>query len=178
MTALLDIFMHRRPAVGLGTLLRHLLDLLDGDVQRCYDELGLDYRPRYTPVVVALLDHGPRSIQDIARTARITHSAASQTVAQMAGKGLVHVKPGHDLRHRVVHVGRKLEQMLPALRRQWAAAAAAAAALDAELPTGLAEVANAAIEALERVPFKARMQAAGRAKRVRKPREAVDAQAG
>lgn len=170
--------MPQPPAVGLGTLLRHLLDLLDGDVQRAYDELGLDYRPRYTPVVVALLDLGPSSIQDLAKAARITHSAASQTVAQMAGKGLVHVKPGHDLRHRVVHVGTKLEQMLPTLRRQWAAAAAAAAALDAELPTGLAEVANAAIQALERVPFRARMRTARRAKRVRPSPEGIDAQAG
>jgi DNA-binding MarR family transcriptional regulator len=169
---------HQPPAVGLGTLLRHLLDLLDGDVQRVYDALGLDYRPRYTPVVLALLGLGPSSIQDIARAARITHSAASQTVAQMAEKGLVHVRPGHDLRHRVVHVGRKLEQMLPTLRRQWAVAAAAAAALDAELPTGLAEVANAAIEALERVPFRERMRTAGRAKRARKSQEGIDAQIG
>ena len=170
--------MPQPPAViGLGTLLRHLLDLLDGDVQRVYDELGLDYRPRYTPVVAALLDLGPSSIQDIARAARITHSAASQTVAQMAEKGLVNVRRGHDLRRRVVHVSRKLEQMLPTLRRQWAIAAAAAAALDAELPTGVAAVANAAIEALERVPFKARMRTAGRARRVRRSQEEIDAQA-
>ena len=164
-------------AIGLGTLLRHLLELLDGEIQRAYDELGLDYRPRYTPVVAALLDLGPSSIQDIARAARITHSAASQTVAQMADKGLVRVRPGRDLRHRVVHVGTKLEPMLPALRRQWTAAAAAAAALDAELPCGLSEVARAAIEALERVPFRARMRTAGRARRVRKLREEIDAQA-
>lgn len=168
---------HLSAAIGLGSLLRHLLELLDGDVQRAYDELGLDYRPRYTPVVLALLDLGPSSIQDIARAARITHSAASQTVAQMADKGLVRVRSGRDLRHRVVHVGTKLEQMLPALRRQWAAAAAAAAALDTELPSGLTEVARAAIEALERVPFRARMRTAGRARRVRKLREEIDAQA-
>jgi DNA-binding MarR family transcriptional regulator len=164
-------------AIGLGTLLRHLLELLDGEVQRAYDALGLDYRPRYTPVVAALLELGPSSIQDIARAAHITHSAASQTVAQMAAKGLVRVKAGRDLRHRVVHVGPKLEPMLPALRRQWAAAAAAAAALDAELPSGLADVVKAAIEALERVPFRARMRTAARAKRVRPSQEQIDAQA-
>jgi DNA-binding MarR family transcriptional regulator len=164
-------------AIGLGTLLRHLLDLLDGDVQRVYDELGLDYRPRYTPVVAALLDLGPSSIQEIAKAARITHSAASQTVAHMAQKGLVDVRQGPDLRRRVVHVSKTLEQMLPTLRRQWAVAAAAAAALDAELPTGLAEVANAAIEALERSPFKARMRTAGQAKRVPRPQEDIDARA-
>jgi DNA-binding MarR family transcriptional regulator len=170
--------MPRRPTVGLGTRLRHLLDLLDGDVQRAYDELGFDYRPRYTPVVVALLDLGPCSIQDIATAAHITHSAASQTVAQMAEKGLVRVAPGHDLRHRVVHVGKTLEPMLPALRRQWAAAAAAAAALDAELPTGLAQVVTAAIEALEREPFRARMRTAIGAKRARTSQETLDVQIG
>jgi DNA-binding MarR family transcriptional regulator len=169
--------MHRSRAVGLGTLLRHLLDLLDGDVQRAYDELGLDYRPRYTPVVVALLDLGPSSIQDIAKAAHLTHSAASQTVAQMAEKGLVQVRAGRDLRRRVVHVGDKLERMLPALRRQWADAAAAAAALDAELPIGLADVAAAAIQALERDPFRTRMRMAARTKRVRRPTEKADAHA-
>ena len=165
-------------AVGLGTLVRHLLELLDGDVQRAYDELGLDYRPRYTPVVIALLDRGPSSIQDIAKAAQMTHSAASQTVAQMAEKGLVHVRAGHDLRRRVVHVGKQLEQMLPTLRRQWALAAAAAAALDEELPTGLAEVVNAAIHALERHPFSARMRTAARTKRPRTSKGERDARVG
>ena len=154
----------RAPLVppGLGTLLRHLLDLLDGDVDRVYAELALDYRPRYTPVVQVLAVHGPCSIQDIARAARITHSAASQTVAQMSAKGLVEVATGQDLRRRIVRLSPKSEQLLPVLRRQWTRAAAAAAALDAELPAPLTEVARAAIDALERVPFRERMRVAGR----------------
>ena len=128
--------------------------------------------------MVALLDLGPSSIQDIAKAAHITHSAASQTVGQMGEKGLVVIKPGRDLRHRVVHVAARLERMLPALRKQWAAAAAAASALDAELPTGLADVVIAAIEALEREPFRARMRTAGRARRVRSPQEGRHAQIG
>jgi len=57
--------------------------------------------------------------------------------------------------------------MRPTLRRQWAATAAAAVALDAELPRGLAEVVTAAIDALERVPFRTRIRTVGRAMRVR-----------
>jgi DNA-binding MarR family transcriptional regulator len=147
---------------GLGTLLRHLIELLDGDLDRAYAALTLDYRPRYTPVVQILAVRGPCSIQEIARSARISHSATSQTVAQMATKGLVEVETGQDLRRRVVRLSPKSEQMLPVLRRQWRLAAAAAAALDAELPTPLTEVAKAAIEALERVPFGERMRIAGR----------------
>jgi DNA-binding MarR family transcriptional regulator len=99
----------------------------------------------------------------------MTHSAASQTVAQMASKGLVHVKPGHDLRRRVVHIGSTLEEMLPTLRRQWAMAAAAAQALDDELPSALGDLVKEAIQALERDPFSARMRTASRAKRLRLP---------
>jgi DNA-binding MarR family transcriptional regulator len=167
-----------QPRPGLGTLLRHLLELLDGDVQRAYDELGLDYRPRYTPVVIALLDRGPSSIQDIASAALMTHSAASQTVAQMARKGLVEVRTGHDLRRRVVHIGKPLEQMLPTLRRQWAMAAAAAQALDEELQTGLGDVVNDAIRALEREPFSTRMRTAVRARRPRISQGVPDARVG
>jgi DNA-binding MarR family transcriptional regulator len=139
-----------------------LLDLLDGDVDRVYAELALDYRPRYTPVVQVLAVRGTCTIQDIARAARITHSAASQTVAQMAARGLVEVGTGQDLRRRIVRLSPKSEEMLPILRRQWTRAAAAAAALDAELPAPLTEVARAAIDALERVPFRERMRIAAR----------------
>jgi DNA-binding MarR family transcriptional regulator len=152
-------------ARGLGTLLRHLLDLLDGDLDQVYAEMGLDYRPRYTPVMRILSEVGPSPIHDVAKAAGITHSAASQTVAQMAALGLVQVQQGHDLRRRIVRLSPKGEQMLPALRRQWSRAAAAVAALDAELPVPLADTVTAAIEALERVPFKERMRVAGKSRR-------------
>jgi DNA-binding MarR family transcriptional regulator len=150
---------------GLGTLLRHLLDLLDGDLDRVYAEIGLDYRPRYTPVIRILSEAGPSPIHDVARAAGITHSAASQTVAQMAARGLVQVQPGQDLRRRIVRLSPKGEQMLPALHRQWSRAAAAVAALDAELPVPLTAAVTAAIKALERVPFKERMRVAGKPRR-------------
>ena len=35
---------------GLGTQLRYLIEVLDGDVAQTYADAGLDYRPRYTPL--------------------------------------------------------------------------------------------------------------------------------
>src|SRR4029077_1334147 len=53
----------------LGTLMRHVLELLDGGVSRVYSDLGVpDYRPRYSPVVRALVECGPLSIRDLAST--------------------------------------------------------------------------------------------------------------
>ena len=70
--------------------MRHVLELLDGDVAQVYSDLGVpDYRPRYSPVVRALVARGPMSIRDLAGAVGVTHSAASQTAAQMARDGLL-----------------------------------------------------------------------------------------
>src|SRR5580692_10666458 len=84
---------------GLGTRMRHVLELLDGDVARVYADLGVpDYRPRYSPVIRALVALGPLSIRDLAGAVGVTHSAASQTAAQMARHGLLTLEPGSPTR--------------------------------------------------------------------------------
>ncbi|MGH9163637.1 MAG: MarR family winged helix-turn-helix transcriptional regulator [Vicinamibacteraceae bacterium] len=152
-----------RDAATLGTLLRHVIELLDGAVEEAYARAGLAYRPRYTPVVRALLALGPASIRAISRHAGITHSAASQTVAQMARRGLVRLRPGGDGRERIVALTSKARAMAPALRRQWAATNRAASRLETELRAPLSEVLRETIRALERRPFAARIEQAGRA---------------
>ena len=75
--------------------MRHVLELLDGDVARIYADLGVpDYRPRYSPVVRALVALGPLSIRDLAGAVGVTHSAASQTAAQMARHACSRWRPG------------------------------------------------------------------------------------
>ncbi|MDT0445788.1 MarR family winged helix-turn-helix transcriptional regulator [Streptomyces johnsoniae] len=146
---------------GLGTRLRHLLDQLESDVATLYPALGLDdYRPRFTPVVRALVALGPRSIRDLAAAIGVTHSAASQTVAQMSRRGLVTLEVGSDARQRVVHLTERARALLPALDAEWAAVEAARADLEAELPYPLGELLTALEAALERRPFRTRIAAA------------------
>lgn len=144
--------------VGLGTLLRHLLDDMDADVASVLADLGTaGFRPRFSPVVRAIVALGPVPIKDIARALGVTHSAASQTVAQMADSGYVELKPGSDARQRVVHLTAKARKLLPAIDAEWAATAAAAAELDAELPFPIAALVPAIAAALERRPFRQRI---------------------
>ena len=144
--------------VGLGTLLRHVLDEMDGDVASVLADLGTPgYRPRFSPVVRALAALGPVPIRDIARAIAVTHSAASQTVAQMAGRGLVTLKPGEDARQRVVHLTARARALLPKIEAEWAATASAAAELDDELPFPLAELVPALAAALQRRSFRQRI---------------------
>jgi DNA-binding MarR family transcriptional regulator len=151
-------------ALGLGTRLRHVLDLLDGDVARVYADLGLaDYRPRFSPVVRAVVALGPSSIRDIARSIGVTHSAASQTVAQMSRCGLVVLEPGEDARQRIVRLTDRARSLLPVIDAEWSATDAAAADLDAELPVPLGEMLAAILRAVERRPMRDRIADAARA---------------
>lgn len=135
----------------LGTRLRHLLELLDGDVAAVYRDLGLEgIRPRFVAIIRALAAAGPSSIRELARTIGVTHSAASQTVAQMSKNGLVTLAPGEDARHRIVRLTRRAERLLPTLEAEWTATAAAASALEAELSFPLSRLIDEALNALHR----------------------------
>src|SRR3954464_5367279 len=93
------------PELGLGTQLRQLLDRMDAAVGQACADVGLrDYRTRYSAVIKALVRTGPAPIRDLARAAGVTHSAGSQTVAEMRRAGLVELTPGADARQRVVQL--------------------------------------------------------------------------
>lgn len=151
------------PSPTLGTLVRHLIELLDGDLEAVYAASGLTWRPRYTPVLRVLMRLGPVSIKVLAQEIGITHSAASQTAAQMVKQRLVALKPGADARERIVVLTARTRQMIPALQRQWAATNAAAAQLDAELSVPLSAVLAEAIAALNQRSFATRISAAATA---------------
>lgn len=145
---------------GLGTQLRHLIDLLDGEVAQQYKDVGLDYRPRYTPIVRALMQLGTASIGQIADAAGITQPAATQTVNLMKKDGLVTVEPGADGRHRIVRLSAQCKELMPVLESCWAATKAAADDLDAQLAVPLSNILNEAILALQEKPFGARISEA------------------
>lgn len=147
-------------ASGLGTRLRHLLELLDGDVAKVYAEHGRpDFRPRFVPFVRAIVERGPCSIRDLAVAVGVTHSAASQTVGHLARQDLVTLEPGADARQRIVALTPRAVSLLPDLDAEWAATEAAIAELEAELPFPLGELVDATVAALRRRPFHERIAA-------------------
>jgi DNA-binding MarR family transcriptional regulator len=148
------------PEELLGTRLRHVLETMDGAVADVYRDLGLPgFRPRYTPIVRLLASVGPRSIRDLARATFVTHSAASQTVAQLAREGYVELRPGRDARQRIVHLTDAGRSVLPILDAEWTATTAAARELEAELPFPLSELITAMTAALARRPMHDRITA-------------------
>ncbi|HEU4948248.1 MAG TPA: MarR family transcriptional regulator [Kribbella sp.] len=145
---------------AVGTQLRHVLELLDGDVAKVYADLGLpEYRPRFSPIVRTLVAEGPRSIRELAAAVGVTHSAASQTVSQLVRAGLVTLEPGADARRRIVHLTQKARDLLPTIEAEWAATTAAMDELEAELTTPLSTVLTELTQALARRPFRTRITA-------------------
>lgn len=145
------------PNATLGTLLRALLDRLDPEVEAAYRAAGLDFRPRFTPVLRALVEQGPQRIKDISVASGLSHSAVSQTVAALQARNWVRLVSGKDGRERIVHLTRASRARLPALREQWARTARAAASLDADLGHPLEDVLRQALHALETRSFGERM---------------------
>lgn len=143
---------------AVGTLLRHAIELLDGGVAESQAASGLtDYRPRYSPFVRTLVADGPLPVRDLAQRVGVTHSAASQTVAQMKRSGLVTQELGDDARQRIVHLTARARDLLPIIETEWASVDTAMRRLDAELPMPLAQLLTLTIEALYRKPFAQRI---------------------
>ncbi len=148
--------------VGLGTLLRQVLDLMDADIAGVLADLGLpDYKPKFSVYLRAVASLGPLPIRDLARATGVTHSAASQVVAELARKGLVDLRPGTDGRQRIVHLTGQARAILPTVEAEWDATACAADELDAELPFPLRELVPAVAAALERRGFRDRILTSG-----------------
>ncbi len=145
---------------GLGTQLRHLIELLDSAVQQAYVDAGLNYRPRYTPVMRVLQQHPSVTIGQLAEMAGITQPAATQTVALMRKEGLLEVVSGEDGRQRLVCLSHQGAALLPRLEECWRATKQAADNLDAELEFPLSACLAQAIEVLEQRSFGERIREA------------------
>ncbi|MEO1339267.1 MAG: MarR family transcriptional regulator [Myxococcota bacterium] len=149
--------MSERNADGLGTQLRRLQELLDGELEKVYRMEHSFYTPRYTPIMKALAMAEPLSIKQIAEQSSVSHSAASQTVAKLQEHGLVVLDVHSDRRSRVVRLSAEGRRLLPWLQTRWRATTQAALLLDQELTHPLRMILAEAIERLEAQSFSDRI---------------------
>ena len=142
---------------GLGTQLRAVTAKLDGDVQSLYDELGIAFRSRFTPVAQHLVCNGPTRVGDLASEIGVSQPAVTQTVAEMIRSGLVAAISGPDRRERLVGLTAQGAAIADRLEPLWGAIEGAARELNAELPMPLAELLGATLHALHREGYKDRV---------------------
>ena len=145
---------------GLGELLRHLGELVDTGAAARYRQIGLDWRPRYTPVLRAMLA-GATTVTEVTQHSRLTQGAVSQTVALMIADGLLTREGVDDGRKSALHLTVRGADLVAALEAHWQHTFTAIATLEADCGHPLRQALVAAIDALHRKGFAERLAEAG-----------------
>jgi DNA-binding MarR family transcriptional regulator len=131
-----------------------LLHDMDDEIARVYADNGiLDLKTHWVPVILKLRTRGPMTITDLAHGLDNTHSAMSQKVAAMRGKGWLTTAPGPDARSKLVSLTAKAEQIADRLAAEWNATEASLEELEAQLPYPLTRVAADIRQVLARQSF-------------------------
>lgn len=138
--------------------LRVLLDAMDHDIARLYEERGVaGIRPRYVMPLIRLGRRGAMTIRELANALDVTHSAMSQTVSALRREGLVRAVPGADARTREVALTQRARAVVPFLEAEWRATEQAVAELEREIPYPLSQVVRDLEAALARRSFRDRI---------------------
>src|SRR4051794_3469029 len=114
---------------GLGELLRYVSELVEQGADEHYRSLGIEYRPRFTPVMRALAA-GAETVTEVTSQTRLTQGAVSQTVKLMDGAGLVERYSLPDGRKSGLRLTAGGKDLLRLLEPHWEATFAAISALE------------------------------------------------
>lgn len=134
--------------------LRRLLDAMDADIARLYNDAQIDgMKPNFVRELIRLDRYGPMTITELAKRGELTHSAMSQKVAAMRAAGLVRTTTGADARSKTVTLTAKAKRITNRLAAEWRATEAAIAELEAEIPYPLTRVVADIAQALQRKSF-------------------------
>lgn len=150
----------REPA-RLSQLFALLRDM-DEAIGELYADRGVgQVRQRFVWPMLRLAHDGPMTITALSRSLGLTHSALSQTVAQMRRAGLVTSRAGADGdgRTRTVALTDQGRELVPLLEAEWRATEAAVRELDDGLAVPLSQVAADLASALAARPFRERLEA-------------------
>lgn len=139
--------------------LSQMLAAMDRDIASLYDDAGIPgLRTRYVGPLIQLSRHEPMTIQQLADSVEVTHSAMSQTAAAMRKAGLVEPAESDDRRARRIRLSGTGRELLPFLEAEWRATEATVRELDAEVPYALRQVVEDIRAALTSRSFKQRLE--------------------
>ena len=115
----MENFFNRAGPMAIGTRLRLLSERLAKDAAQVYRHYGLDFEPRWFPVLYALMENDGQSVSELTSSTGQSQVSVSQIIKAMAAHGLVQLKPSAvDGRKTVVRLTVSARARLPALRQQ------------------------------------------------------------
>ena len=148
--------MTRKIEPGLGELLRYVSELVEYGAQAHYQEMGLQYRARYTPVLRAIRS-GASTVTKITQRSHLTQGAISQTVGQMETDGIICRQRCEDARKSVIQLTQAGKKLVSKLNTHWAATFEAIEQLEEEIGYPLRRVLEDTARALEKQGFSQRL---------------------
>ncbi len=115
----MEKFFDRTGPVAIGTRLRLLSERMAKDAAQVYRHYGLDFEPRWFPVLYALMENDGQSVSELTASTGQSQVSVSQIIKAMAAHSLVQLRPSAaDGRKTVVRLTVSARARLPALRQQ------------------------------------------------------------
>ena len=115
----METFFDRAGPMAIGTRLRLLSERLARDAAQVYRHYGLDFEPRWFPVLYALMENDGQSVSELTQSTGQSQVSVSQIIKAMAAHSLVQLRPSAaDGRKTVVRLTVSARARLPALRQQ------------------------------------------------------------
>lgn len=148
--------MSRKNEPGLGELLRYVSELVELGAEEHYQQMSLNYRARYTPVLRAIRS-GARTVTEITAHTHLTQGAISQTVGQMEAAGVISRQRGEDGRKSVIRLTPSGKKLVAKLDSHWSATFGLIEQLEEEIGYPLRRVLEDTARALERQGFSQRL---------------------
>ena len=115
----MDIYHALGPLI-LGSRLRRLSEYFIAEVNKVYQEQGINFDASWFPVFYLLSENPPVSIREISNTLQVSHSAVSQLISNLRRRNLVDsAVSGNDARRQVVRLSADGQELLHRIKPIW-----------------------------------------------------------
>jgi len=157
----MDDFIRQKGPAFLAHLLRRVSDELVRGATEWYPEAGVDAPPRTTSTLLALDEHGPLGVTEIAGLLRQSHPLVISWIRQLDAAGFIRSRAdAKDGRRTVIALTTRGREQVVRLRKALVSMEAASRRLMDEAAPGLFEAFARMDEASRQVPFARRLRVA------------------
>lgn len=118
-------FYHDLGFLIFGSRLRRMSEYYISEINKVYKEKGIDFEASWFPVFYFLSRKEEVNLREIADELQVSHSAISQLIKNLKGRGLVTTTPSEeDRRQNMVKLTPAGETLLDSLKPVWIAISA------------------------------------------------------
>ncbi|WP_257669128.1 MarR family winged helix-turn-helix transcriptional regulator [Parapedobacter tibetensis] len=115
----MDFYQSLGPLI-LGSRLRRISEYFIAEINKVYQERGVDFDASWFPIFYILAQEHPVTIRDISGTLQVSHSAISQLVSNLKRRQLVETRvSGEDARRQLVRLTPKGKELLAHITPIW-----------------------------------------------------------